>query len=332
MLFTVPFYDNLGYSYTAQFKIERVPESADVTPANSPDTGQYQMTISDIVDSNGDSILLNDDGTKMTPEEKVKYLADQKILGVDGDGGSTGTVYLTFDTFDADPTKKTTGKLMKVSTAASTARAGKTDASGKTSAETTAENGEQMTGFSLNLATLSSKLKGIAGMSGLTDTNNAAALNTAIAVDMSQIQNIDNKGSSTATGKRGKLDSDAGAGCAVGEMSSISIGMDGKITAAYTNGQTKLLGQIATATFANASGLEKTGDNLYSTTLNSGEAVINDITANGGSMSTGELEMSNVDLSDEFTTMITTQRGFQANSRIITVSDSMLEELVNLKR
>ena len=62
------------------------------------------------------------------------------------------------------------------------------------------------------------------------------------------------------------------------------------------------------------------------------EPVINDITANGGSMSTGELEMSNVDLSAEFTDMITTQRGFQANSRIITVSDSMLEELVNLKR
>ena len=82
----------------------------------------------------------------------------------------------------------------------------------------------------------------------------------------------------------------------------------------------------------NASGLEKAGDNLYSTTLNSGEAVINDITANGGSMTTGELEMSNVDLSAEFTDMITTQRGFQANSRIISVSDSMLEELVNLKR
>ena len=66
--------------------------------------------------------------------------------------------------------------------------------------------------------------------------------------------------------------------------------------------------------------------------LNSGEAVINDITANGGSMSTGDLEMSNVDLSAEFTDMITTQRGFQANSRIITVSDTLLEELVNLKR
>ena len=159
-----------------------------------------------------------------------------------------------------------------------------------------------------------------------------ATYDTGIAFNLSEMQNIDNKGSSTVNGKRGRITSDAGAGCAAGEMSSISIGMDGKITAAYTNGQTKLLGQIASATFANAAGLEKAGDNLYATTLNSGEPVVNDITANGGSMSTGELEMSNVDLSAEFTDMITTQRGFQANSRIITVSDSMLEELVNLKR
>ena len=82
------------------------------------------------------------------------------------------------------------------------------------------------------------------------------------------------------------------------------------------------------------SGLEKAGDNLYSATLNSGEfdGIGVDITANGGKMSTGQLEMSNVDLSAEFTEMITTQRGFQANSRIITVSDTLLEELTNLKR
>ena len=97
---------------------------------------------------------------------------------------------------------------------------------------------------------------------------------------------------------------------------------------------TKLLGQIATAAFANASGLEKEGDNLYSATLNSGEfdGIGEDITADGSKMTSGELEMSNVDLSTEFTQMITTQRGFQANSRVITTSDTLLEELVNLKR
>ena len=81
-------------------------------------------------------------------------------------------------------------------------------------------------------------------------------------------------------------------------------------------------------------GLEKVGDNCYTTTLNCGEfdGIGVDITAGGGTMSTGMLEMSNVDLSSEFTEMITTQRGFQANSRIITVSDTLLEELINLKR
>ena len=118
----------------------------------------------------------------------------------------------------------------------------------------------------------------------------------------------------------------------MGTLSAISIGVDGKITGTYTNGQTALLGQIATATFSNASGLQKEGDNLYSATQNSGDANINTVDSNGGSFTTGALEMSNVDLSSEFTSMITTQRGFQANSRIITVSDTLLEELINLKR
>ena len=125
-----------------------------------------------------------------------------------------------------------------------------------------------------------------------------------------------------------------GTGRKLGEMSGISISNNGMIYASYDNGQTKLLGQIAVASFANASGLSKQGDNLYSATLNSGEfdGIGEDVTAGGGSLSTGVLEMSNVDLAAEFTEMITTQRGYQANSRIITTSDTMLEELVNLKR
>ena len=117
-------------------------------------------------------------------------------------------------------------------------------------------------------------------------------------------------------------------------MSGISIQKDGMIYASYDNGQKRLLGQIAVATFPNASGLEKAGDNLYSATMNSGEfnGIGEDITVGGGYMNSGVLEMSNVDLSAEFTEMITTQRGFQANSRIITVSDTLLEELTNLKR
>ena len=154
-----------------------------------------------------------------------------------------------------------------------------------------------------------------------------------ITIDLSECTNYDNKGTSTIGATSGDLDG-LGTGRRLGDMIGVSIQKDGMIYASYDNGMTKLLGQIATAAFANASGLEKEGDNLYSATLNSGEfdGIGVDITAGGGYMSTGQLEMSNGDLSSEFTEMITTQRGFQANSRIITVSDTLLEELTNLKR
>lgn len=156
-----------------------------------------------------------------------------------------------------------------------------------------------------------------------------------ITIDLSECTNYDNKGTSTIGATSGDLDG-PGTGCGrrLGDMIGVFIQKDGMIYASYDNGMTKLLGQIATAAFANASGLEKEGDNLYSATLNSGEfdGIGVDITAGGGYMSPGQLEMSNVDLSSEFTEMITTQRGFQANSRIITVSDTLLEELTNLKR
>lgn len=154
-----------------------------------------------------------------------------------------------------------------------------------------------------------------------------------ITIDLSECTNYDNKGTSTIGATSGDLDG-LGTGRRLGDMIGVSIQKDGMIYASYDNGMTKLLGQIATAAFANASGLEKEGDNLYSATLNSGEfdGIGVDITAGGGYMSPCQLEMSNVDLSSEFTEMITTQRGFQANSRIITVSDTLLEELTNLKR
>lgn len=125
-----------------------------------------------------------------------------------------------------------------------------------------------------------------------------------------------------------------GAGKTVGKLTGISVNNSGEIVGSYSNGDVKTLGQIAVATFSNPSGLEKVGDNYYAATLNSGlfDGIGYDVTATGGSISAGVLEMSNVDLSSEFTEMITTQRGFQANSRIITVSDTLIEELVNLKR
>lgn len=166
-------------------------------------------------------------------------------------------------------------------------------------------------------------------------TGNAEGNFQKINLDISQLTTFDNKGTSTAgatNGKDDKYNNDSGR--RVGALIGVAIQQNGEIYASYDNGMTKLLGQIATARFANASGLEKQADNLYSATLNSGtfDGIGVDITADGGYMSTGQLEMSNVDLSSEFTEMITTQRGFQANSRIITVSDTLLEELTNLKR
>lgn len=124
-----------------------------------------------------------------------------------------------------------------------------------------------------------------------------------------------------------------GGGNAAGSLNGFTVQTDGKIYGVYSNGDKKLLGQIAVATFANPSGLEAVGNSLYSATLNSGDfdGIGIDI-SEVGKFSVGALEMSDVDLATEFTNMITTQRGFQANSRVITTSDSMLEELVNLKR
>lgn len=125
-----------------------------------------------------------------------------------------------------------------------------------------------------------------------------------------------------------------GAGKKVGTMTSVGIQPTGEIVAAYSNGDNCVIGQIAVATFANPAGLEKMGDNLYAATLNSGEfdGIGQTISAAGGTFSSGVLEMSNVDLAQEFTKMIVTQRGFQSNSRVITTSDTMIEELLSLKR
>ena len=155
-----------------------------------------------------------------------------------------------------------------------------------------------------------------------------------IDIDFTGTKWFDNGGSSTIGMDKGDVDGKTGTGKKSGDMIGVFVDTNGKIYGSYDNGNTILLGQIAVAQFANAMGLEKVGDNCYTTTLNSGEfdGIGVDITAGGGTMSTGMLEMSNVDLSSEFTEMITTQRGFQANSRIITVSDTLLEELINLKR
>ncbi|SHE69420.1 flagellar hook protein FlgE [Desulfofundulus australicus DSM 11792] len=124
-------------------------------------------------------------------------------------------------------------------------------------------------------------------------------------------------------------------------VGSISIGKDGKITAYDTAGNqlkikigsnTPTNAYVALFTFPNPEGLKKVGQNYFDVTDASGSANLLDNTKMSSEINSGYLEMSNVDLTDEFTNMITTQRGYQASARIITVSDTMLEELINLKR
>jgi flagellar hook protein FlgE len=121
-------------------------------------------------------------------------------------------------------------------------------------------------------------------------------------------------------------------GFATGTLVSLSIDGEGNILGNYSNGEPRKLAQIALAKFSNPLGLTKVGNNLYEATDESGTAVIGTVGSGVGKIFTNSLEMSNVDLAQEFVKMITTQRGFQANSKIITTTDELLGELINLKR
>ena len=117
------------------------------------------------------------------------------------------------------------------------------------------------------------------------------------------------------------------------DAQSMSVGQDGTVQFVDKNGELQWAGQIQLAKFPNPGGLQKVGSNYFQETANSGQPLLANATESGiGSVNSGFLEMSNVDLSEEFTDMIVAQRGFQANTRIITTSDSILEELINLKR
>ncbi|MDI6604117.1 MAG: flagellar basal-body rod protein FlgF [Thermoanaerobacteraceae bacterium] len=122
-------------------------------------------------------------------------------------------------------------------------------------------------------------------------------------------------------------------GNAAGSLENINIDKYGVISGIYSNGRRQVIGQIATADFQNPMGLEKTGNTMFINTVNSGDPMIGaPATSTRGALNPGTLEMSNVDIANEFSDMITTERGFQANSKVITTSDEILQDLVNLKR
>ena len=121
-------------------------------------------------------------------------------------------------------------------------------------------------------------------------------------------------------------------GYAAGTLASVSVDTSGVISGTYTNGEIRSLAQVAVAQFNNAAGLTRTGGNFFQTSNNSGSANIKTASDLGCTITPSALEMSNVDLANEFSSMIITQRGYQANSKMITVSDEMLETLINTKR
>lgn len=161
----------------------------------------------------------------------------------------------------------------------------------------------------------------------LTFTMNSATTNATVgpvALDLSQVTMY-----STDTDLR-ELSKD---GNEAGSLENINIDKYGVVSGIYSNGRSQIIGQIALADFQNPMGLEKAGNTMFINTVNSGDPMIGTPgTATRGGLNPGTLEMSNVDLANEFTDMITTERGFQANSKIITTSDEMLQDLVNLKR
>jgi flagellar hook protein FlgE len=157
----------------------------------------------------------------------------------------------------------------------------------------------------------------------LTSTGNSLTVG-GVTVDLSKLEGFSGLTTVTATSTDGN---------AAGSLTSFTLGKDGTLVGLFSNGKQESIGRIALATFTNPGGLEKAGGSEYRSTFNSGAAALGAPGSAGmGTLTSGSLEMSNVDLSQEFTNLIVAQRGFQANARIITTSDEVLTELTNLKR
>lgn len=346
------FYDNLGYQYTAKFAIK-----------STGTDGKYTVELTSVLDSNNQNIIKN-----LTKQEISQIFGDYQADATLGQYGlAKGCTYdaatnqyekdgKKYQKSATDPTvfqevgnNANTVSITEIFSGITTTMANDIkDQASKTKVEFDTKTGHatvkgERTSYDLVFDTSTGKFASIGGdtpskmlnmsvlSSGLLN-NNGNFQN--ITVDFSQCLNYENGGKSTIGADAGATDGKTGKGRKLGAMTGIFIDTSGRIYGTYDNGNTELLGQIAVAQFSNASGLEKVGESCYRTTLNSGEfdGIGVEISADGSSMTTGELEMSNVDLSSEFTSMITTQRGFQANSRVITTSDTLLEELVNLKR
>lgn len=304
--YTVSFYDNLGYSYTAVFSVKQKLDTN-----GNPLSGQYSATLTNILDADSKSILVTETVDANTKQSSYALNANLTPQLTNSGHTTSGTIDAT------NGVDKATGEILK-------------------------------SGISIDLAfdPSSGKFKAVGGVEDTAAEDYGLAIlkitgkdatefpTDGIKIDFSSLTQYSTSGTSSVTSTRGDKLTGEGAGTAFGNMKGLRIDAAGLIYGTYDNGTKKCLGQIAVTDFANPAGLEAIGGSLFAETQNSGEfdGIGKAVTNGGGSMSSGYLEMSNVDLSTEFTNMITTQRGFQANSRIITTSDTLLEELVNLKR
>lgn len=352
---TLTFFDNLGYSYTARFAMKSTGTDGKYTVElekilNSDGTTFYdpatsQVKLEDVFGSKTADATL---GTYNQVQSGYYYDVTQKKFYVGSNNNGTELEWdATTSTFKEKNAPNNTHSLKQVY-GISNGMVEKIKNGAKATVDTTTGKltiTGDVTDYAIDFSTKDGTFTGVGARTSNNKTN-SVTLNMSklgnnptqfddITIDFSGLKDADNGGKSTAVMSTGSIDDGVtGKGKKLGAMIGISIDNNGLITGTYDNGNTETLGQIAVAQFANASGLEKVGENCYRTTLNSGEfdGIGVEISADGSSMTSGELEMSNVDLSTEFTQMIITQRGFQANSRIITTSDTLLEELVNLKR
>lgn len=350
---SLSFYDNLGYQYNARFSIHAI----------DGDAGQFYIQLDKILDSTGNEVTTANEsfGDTLTVPDVQEYLktaidpTKYQVVYYNYTDTTTGEAKAKYGIFEAglsstditfaNDQSQDGGSGTKADLAGAY---GIADATGKvltfdssTGIMTSTGSKEVTDSAYITFDPYTGFFSGIGtNLTGLTAASATASITfpgaenfSTIAIDFANATMFNNNGTSTVAATSGNTQG-FGTGRRLGEMSGVAISKDGIITASYDNGQSRVLGQIAVANFANPAGLEKSGDNLYSATANSGQfdGIGEDITAGGNYMTTGVLEMSNVDLAGEFTDMITTQRGFQANSRIITVSDTLLEELVNLKR
>lgn len=313
---TFSFYDELGQEYTVKMNLYRNGSGTTGTGNDAQATSVYSVTLADVTDADGNSIFVK----KTVANGATSYSSTKVKINLGGVEYTIANETTDINQKTGEFTLTGTGTVPTLSFIAET---------GDFSTVSDANIPNTSTDWGKSLVFQVTD----AGTLDNTFTQYVPATDSGgVKVDFSSLTQYSSSGVSSTSYSKGSTKG-LGTGNTAGEMSGISIDDKGMIYGTYNNGSKKLLAQIAVATFSNPSGLEAEGDSLFSATLNSGtfDGVGEDVSLSG-SFAVGALEMSNVDLAAEFTSMITTQRGFQANSRIITTSDTMLEELVNLKR